>query len=79
MLELLARDYGERPVFKGRAEQGQVEVLATSSRSTWTIIVTLPDDTACVIGAGTDLTLLPRPNPAPPDTRAGRESNPARP
>ncbi len=45
--------YSEAPVAIGLAESGGViEVFATTDGSTWTIIITMPDGTSCMMAAG---------------------------
>ena len=45
--------YSEAPVAIGLAGSGGViEVFATSDGSTWTIIITMPDGTSCMMAAG---------------------------
>lgn len=52
VLRQLDENYGERPVATGLASNGTVlEVLAARS-GTWTILVTRPDGTSCVVAAG---------------------------
>ena len=49
----LAKKYGEAPVALGVTNKGGlVEVLATDDGKTWTIIVSMPDGTACMVAAG---------------------------
>ncbi len=50
---LLAKKYGEAPVAIGVTNKGGlVEVLTTSDGNTWTIIVSMPNGTACMVAAG---------------------------
>ncbi len=52
VLRQLNENYGERPVATGLVSNGTViEVLAARS-GTWTILVTRPDGTSCVVAAG---------------------------
>ncbi len=45
--------YSEAPVAIGLAKSGGViEVFATTDGSTWTIIITMPDGTSCMMAAG---------------------------
>jgi hypothetical protein len=49
----LAEKYGEAPVAIGVTTAGAlVEVLATGDGGTWTIIVSNPNGTSCLIAAG---------------------------
>ncbi len=53
VLAHLANKYSEAPVAIGVTNGGGlVEVLATGDGSTWTIIVTLPNGTSCLVAAG---------------------------
>ena len=45
--------YSEAPVAIGLSRNGGVvEVLSTSDGSTWTMIITMPDGTSCMMAAG---------------------------
>ncbi len=49
----LAKKYGEAPVAIGVTNKGGlVEVLTTGDGNTWTIIVSMPNGTACMVAAG---------------------------
>ncbi len=49
----LAKKYGEAPVAIGVTNKGGlVEVLTTGDGNTWTIIVSQPNGTSCMIAAG---------------------------
>lgn len=49
----LAKKYGEAPVAIGVTNKGGlVEVLTTGDGATWTIIVSQPNGTACMVAAG---------------------------
>lgn len=49
----LAERYKEAPVAFGVTSQGRlIEVLSTIGGDTWTIIVSTPDGTTCLIAAG---------------------------
>jgi len=53
-LERLANRYHEAPVAMGLASNGSiVEVIASESGETWTIIVTPPKGKSCVVASGT--------------------------
>lgn len=52
-LSHLESKYQEAPVAIGLASNGGViEVLANESGQTWSIILTMPDGTACMVAAG---------------------------
>ncbi len=49
----LAKKYGEAPVAIGVTNKGGlVEVLTSGDGNTWTIIVSMPNGTACMVAAG---------------------------
>ncbi len=49
----LAKKYGEAPVAIGVTNNGGlVEVLTTGDGNTWTIIVSMPSGTSCMVAAG---------------------------
>jgi hypothetical protein len=49
----LAKKYGESPVAIGVTNKGGlVEVLTTGDGNTWTIIVSMPNGTSCMVAAG---------------------------
>lgn len=53
ILGQLAKKYSEVPVALGvTSKGGLVEVLTTSNGSTWTIIITTPQGTSCMIATG---------------------------
>ncbi len=53
IVKLLTESLHEQPVAAGLAESGRViEVYANAERSSWTMIVTSPTGTACVVAAG---------------------------
>ena len=57
----LANKYSEAPVAVGMAENGGViEVLTSTEGGTWTIIITMPDGTSCMVAAGEDWEQLPK-------------------
>jgi hypothetical protein len=61
VLSHLANKYSEAPVAVGLAENGGViEVLTSTEGGTWTIIVTMPDGTSCMVAAGQDWEQLPK-------------------
>ncbi len=52
VVDHLGRKYAEAPVAMGWSSGGVVEVLTSKDGATWTIIVTAPDGTACLVAAG---------------------------
>lgn len=53
VLAYLGRRYAEAPAATGLADNGAtLEVLTTPEGETWTIILTMPDGTSCLIAAG---------------------------
>ena len=52
MLNGLGGIYTETPSAMGLSNGGVVEVLTSPEGETWTIIVTLPNGTSCLIAAG---------------------------
>lgn len=55
VLNHLSANYSEAPVAIGLAENGGViELLTSGQGSTWTIIITMPDGTSCMLAAGED-------------------------
>ena len=49
----LANQYSEVPVAMGLASNGGViEVLTAKSGLTWTIVITMPNGTTCMVAAG---------------------------
>lgn len=55
VLSHLSSNYAEAPVAIGLAENGGViELLTSGQGSTWTIIITMPDGTTCMLAAGED-------------------------
>jgi hypothetical protein len=49
----LAENYKEAPVAFGVTSDGRlIEVLSTNGGGTWTIIVSMPNGTTCLIAAG---------------------------
>jgi hypothetical protein len=65
VLAHLAAKYAEAPVAIGVTNKGAlVEVLATSNGSTWTIIVSMPNGTSCIVAAGEGWRGMEREEPA---------------
>ena len=55
VLNHLANNYSEAPVAIGLAENGGViELLTSGQGNTWTIIITMPNGTSCMLAAGED-------------------------
>ena len=53
VLELLGNEFSEATVAVGLASSGGViEVLASDDGNTWTIMLTMPDGTSCVVASG---------------------------
>ena len=53
VLKLLAQKYKEAPIAGGvTSTGGLVEVLTNGKGETWTIIVTSPEGTSCLVAAG---------------------------
>lgn len=48
----LGRQYGEGRVAVGLESRGRVIEVLASDRGTWSIIVTMPNGTSCLIAAG---------------------------
>ncbi len=60
----LAQKYQEVPVAIGVTNRGGlVEVLSTGDGKTWTIIVSTPDGTSCLIAAGEGWRSVPKAAP----------------
>ncbi len=70
LLSYLEKKYGEVPIAGGVTNSGGlVEVLTNDNDNTWTIIVSTPDGTSCLVAAGEGWrTRLepPSPNLGPP-------------
>jgi hypothetical protein len=61
ILSHLANKYSEAPVAIGLANNGGVlEVLSSQSGKSWTIILTMPNGTACMIAAGENWEAVPQ-------------------
>lgn len=57
----LAKKYSEAPVSLGLANNGGViEVLSSKKGSSWTIIITMPNGTSCMIAAGENWEDVPK-------------------
>ncbi len=51
-LSYLAKTHAEAPAAVGLASNGSVVEVLTSKRGSWTLLVTMANGTACVLGAG---------------------------
>ena len=61
VLHHLANKYSEAPIALGLAENGGViELLTSGQGGTWTIIITMPNGTSCMVAAGQDWEQLPK-------------------
>lgn len=57
----LSKKYSEAPVAMGLANNGGViEVLSSKTGESWTIIITMPNGTACMIAAGENWEAIPK-------------------
>ena len=53
VVELLGKQFAETTVAVGLASSGGViEVMASNDGGTWTIVLTMPDGTSCVVASG---------------------------
>ncbi|MBL8690925.1 MAG: hypothetical protein JNL04_17610 [Rhodospirillaceae bacterium] len=52
VLKQLASEYQEAPVGIGLASNGAVVELLTSSSGSWTLLVTMPKGSTCLMGTG---------------------------
>ena len=61
VVEHLAGKYKEAPVAIGLANNGGViEVLSSQTGTSWTIIITMPNGTSCMIAAGENWEKVPQ-------------------
>jgi hypothetical protein len=61
VVDKLAERYAEKPVALGIANNGGVvEVLSEKTGASWTIIITMPNGTACMIAAGENWEAIPK-------------------
>lgn len=60
VLKQLAAEYQEAPVGIGLASNGAVVELLTASSGTWTLIVTMPKGSTCLMGTGEAWQAVPR-------------------
>ena len=59
MLALLAKHYGEAPKAVGIVNAARFIEILSSKSGTFTILVTQPDGTACILAAGRDFEDVP--------------------
>lgn len=53
IIDSLESEYAEAPQALGMGNDGNViELLTTQDGSTWTLLLTMPDGTSCVVAAG---------------------------
>jgi hypothetical protein len=63
LVEVLRKKYRETPVAAGvTLSGGLVELLAQPDGATWTIMVTTPEGTSCLVAAGEGWRFRPRPD-----------------
>ena len=61
LLKVLAKKYSEAPTAVGLSSTGAlVEVLTSDRGNTWTILVSKPDGTSCLVAAGEEWQALKR-------------------
>ncbi len=64
LLERLEARYQEIPVFRALMNTGGIlEILSTADGATWTVTVTLPNGTSCVVASGRYWQAVPPPKP----------------
>jgi len=59
-LSHLSRQYHEAPAAMGLVSNGALLEILTSKKGSWTVIVTRPDGTSCVVAAGESWEELPK-------------------
>ena len=57
----LKKSYAEAPVSMGVTAGGGVIEVYASPKGTWTLVITQPNGTSCLIAAGKDWEELPKP------------------
>ncbi len=57
----LSANYSEQPVAMALTEAGSVVEVLTSSKGTWTILVTIPAGLTCMVNSGVSWEALPVP------------------
>lgn len=60
ILRHLERNHGESPVGAGLTEGGSVVELLTGDNGTWTLIVSNPDGTSCLLATGENWQTAPK-------------------
>ncbi len=61
VLQHLSEKYQEAPVALGLSSSGGVlEVLSSSVSGSWTILITMPNGTSCMVAAGENWQALPQ-------------------
>ncbi len=60
VIEKLAKDYQEAPTAMGLANNGSVLEVVSSSDGSWTILITNPEGTTCLVAAGEGWSAVPR-------------------
>lgn len=61
LAQQLERQYAEVPVSLGLSSAGKVlQVFSTADGATWTMVLTKPDGSSCVVAAGEHWEILPR-------------------
>ena len=53
LVSALSRDYSEQPTFEALTSDGRLMEVLTSSKGTWTVLLTTPSGRTCVVAAGT--------------------------
>lgn len=67
VLDQLSARFHEAPVAVGLANNGALlELLASPAGETWTIIITMPNGTSCLVAAGHDWQEIAAPEPGEP-------------
>lgn len=62
IIEVLNSRYAEEPISRGLASGGQmVEVFSSPDGDTWTLLLTAPDGTSCLMAEGQGWSSLPGP------------------
>ncbi len=62
IVEMLDARYSEAPIALGLASGGRlVEVFSTADGATWTLLLTAPDGTSCMMAEGQGWSALPGP------------------
>ncbi|MCB5176050.1 hypothetical protein [Microvirga lenta] len=60
LVKVLSEQYKESPVSIGLAQPGRVVEVFASSSGTWSMVMTMPNGTACMIAAGENWEMLSR-------------------